>query len=192
ASIHPSICTAAGLSCPGGGGPPVAVRPTPGCLRTTHLRTQGPGPAQRLLPGTVHQEAAAILRLYRHADCRHRRRDHSRARRATSALPAATGGPPRAASGVAAGRARCSARLAGRARGADHLYACPCDQGLSHRGSDPVPRCGRPVLMALLRRLLPSDADDIVGMLSRILRTGDRAARAEVGRTVLGTLATPV
>jgi Sulfotransferase family len=46
--------------------------------------------------------------------------------------------------------------------------------------------------MAPLRRLLPSNADDIVGTLSRILRTRDPAARAEVGRTALAVLAVPV
>jgi hypothetical protein len=46
--------------------------------------------------------------------------------------------------------------------------------------------------MGVLRRLLPSNADDVVGMLSRILRIRDPAARAEVGRTALAMLAAPI
>ena len=95
--------------------------------------------------------------------------------------PAAAGRPAGPVARVAAGRAGRAARLAGRARRADHLHARPRDQGLPHRGSDPVPRCRRPVADGrLLSRLLPSNVDDVVGMLSRILRTGDPAAWAEV------------
>jgi len=45
--------------------------------------------------------------------------------------------------------------------------------------------------MSLLRRVLPSNSDDLLGMLSRVLGTGDPAGRAEIVRTLLAVLALP-
>jgi Sulfotransferase family len=46
--------------------------------------------------------------------------------------------------------------------------------------------------MPVLSGLLPSNVDDVVGTLSRILRTRDPAAWAEVRRTAMAVLATPI